>query len=182
MLVQVAAAVIAVLRAEEGGRSTDGTNNREGGSKGDDVHPYSECQLAKLNGSWCVHSVSNLPPIWEYFKSTKDVDAQRTQLMESMQEWAKRHDVQLNRGLYFDKATMEDIVKLEFCPGTPMAYLSTAEQGISILICQTRTGNETADIRSCEQVIQLTSQNHMLVETLLLGKRTHASRPPITMS
>jgi hypothetical protein len=84
-----------------------------------EVRPYSEFQLAKLKGYCCVHSFLNLPPIWEYFKSTKDVDAQWIQLMESMKDWAKKHDVQINRGIYFDKATMDDdIVRLECCPGT----------------------------------------------------------------
>jgi hypothetical protein len=57
---------------------------------------------------------------------------------------------------------MDDIVKLEFCPGTPTAYLSTAEQGISILICRPRTGNETADIRSREQAVKFTEKNQSL--------------------
>jgi len=66
---------------------------------------------------------------------------------------------------------MDDIVRMEFCPGTPTAYLSTAEQGISILICCPRSGNETADIRSKEQAIKATAQNHTLVDALLLGKK-----------
>jgi hypothetical protein len=169
MLAQVTAAVVAAIRAEDKGRPADDSNNL-GTTKGED-RPYSEFQLAKLKGFCCVRSTSNLPPIWEYFKTTKDVDAHRIQLMESMKEWARLKDVQINRGLYFDKATMEDIVKMEFCPGTPTAYLSTAEQGISLLVCRPRTGNETADIRSREQAIQLTSKNHTLAEALLLGKK-----------
>jgi hypothetical protein len=40
-----------------------------------------------------------------------------------------------------------------------------------MLVCRPRTGNETADIRSREQAIQLTSKNHTLAEALLLGKK-----------
>jgi hypothetical protein len=72
---------------------------------------------------------------------------------------------------------MDDIVKLEFCPGTPTAYLSTAEQGISILICRPRTGNETADIRSREQAVKFTEKNQSLSEALLLGKRDPRQPP-----
>ena len=104
------------------------------------------------------------------------MDAQRTQLMEDMHAWAKRHDVQLIRGVYFDKTTMDDIVKLEFCPGTPTAYLNTAEQGMSLLVCPPRTGNKTADIRTKEHAMKLTARNHTLTEALLLGKRY--PRPP----
>jgi hypothetical protein len=89
--------------------------------------------LAKLKGFCCVHNNSGLLSIWEYFRSTKEVDAQRTQLVEEMQTWAKQNNVKLNRGLYFDKTMMDDIVKLEFCPGTPTAYLNTAEQGMLLL-------------------------------------------------
>jgi len=88
-----------------------------------------------------------------------------------MKGWVKEHDVQINRGIYFDKTTMDDIVRLEFCPRTHMAYLSMAEQGISLLICRPCTGNKTADIRSREQAIKMTSQNHTLTEALLLGKK-----------
>jgi hypothetical protein len=97
---------------------------------------------------------SNLPPIWKYFKFTKDIDAQRTQLLKLIKEWARQHDVQINLGIYLDKSTMEDIVWMEFCPGTPTAYLATAKQGISVLICLLRRGNETAVIQSKEQAIQ----------------------------
>jgi hypothetical protein len=71
---------------------------------------------------------------------------------------------------------MDDIVKMEFCPGMPTAYLNTAEQGMSLLICRPRTGNETADICSKEHVMQLTARNHTLTEALLLNKWD--PRPP----
>jgi hypothetical protein len=177
LLAQVAAAVVAAFRAGNGLDSTE-TPARGRGKASDAPTAYSEFQLAKLKGFCCVRNDSGLPPIWEYFRSTKEVDAQRTQLVEEMSKWAKDNDVQINRGVYFDKTTMDDIVKLEFCPGTPTAYLSTAEQGMSLLICRPRTGNETADIRSKEHAMQLTARNHTLTETLLLNKRD--PRPPAT--
>lgn len=44
-----------------------------------------------------------------------------------------KEDVQLNRGLYFDRPTINDIVKMEFCPGTPTAYLNLANKEYSPL-------------------------------------------------
>jgi hypothetical protein len=96
--------------------------------------------------------------------------------MEEMRLWARSHDVQLNRSVYFAKATMDDIAKMEFGLGTPTAYLNTAEQGISILTCRPRLGNEAADLRSREQAVDSTPRNHTLAEALLLGKRD--PRPP----
>jgi hypothetical protein len=145
MLAQVTTAVVAAIRAGEGQQME---------------HRFLLCSL-----------VIKHTPIWEYFKTTKDVDAQRTQLLETMRGWARDHDVQINRSLYFDKSTLDDIARLDFCPGTPTAFLSTAEQGISLLICRPCTGNETADIRSHEQAIKVTSSNHTLAKALLLSKR-----------
>lgn len=172
MVAQVTAAVVAAMRAGEAQAvsTADRTTKEE-------QKPYSEYQLAKLKGFSCIRNEAHLQPIWEYFRSTKDVDAQRTKLLQEMRAWARSHDVQINRSLYFDKSTMDDIVKLEFCPGTPTAYLSTAEQGISILICRPRTGNETADIRSREQAVKFTEKNQSLSEALLLGKRDPRQPP-----
>lgn len=172
MVAQVTAAVVAAMRAGE----AQVASSTEKSSK-EDQKPYSEFQLAKLKGFSCVRNDEHLQPIWEYFRSTKDVDAQRTQLLQEMRRWARNHDVQINRSLYFDKSTMDDFTKLEFCPGTPTAYLATAEQGISILVCRPRSGNETADIRSREQAVQFTEKNQSLSEALLLGKRDPRQPP-----
>lgn len=181
MLAQVTAAVVAAFRAGNGLDSSE-TVSRGSGKTTEDMKAYSEYQLAKLKGFCCVRNNSSLPTIWEYFRSTKEVDAQRTQLVEEMQSWAKNNDVQLNRGVYFDKTTIDDIVKMEFCPGTPTAYLNTAEQGMSLLICRPRTGNETADIRSKDHAMQLTARNHTLTEALLLNKRDPRPPPQIIMN
>jgi hypothetical protein len=106
----------------------------------EDQRTYSKNQLTKLKGFCCVKTSAGLPEIWDYFKSTKEVDAQRTQLVEEMKKWVSKNEVPTNRSIYFDKATMDDIVKMDFCPGTLTAYLTTAEQGISIFICRPRTG------------------------------------------
>lgn len=175
MLAQVTAAVVAAFRASGGADVGEGAA-RGTAKSAEDTKAYSEFQLAKLKGFCCVRTHDGLPTIWEYFRTTKEVDAQRTQLVEEMTDWAKKEEVVVNRGIYFDKSTMDDIVKMEFCPGTPTAYLNTAEQGMSLLICRPRTGNETADIRSREQAMKLTARNHTLTEALVLSRRD--PRPP----
>jgi hypothetical protein len=65
---------------------------------------------------------------------------------------------------------------MEFCPVTLTAYLSTVDQGIFILICRPRAGNETAVIRSKEQVIRVIAKKNTLAEALLLGNKD--PRPP----
>jgi hypothetical protein len=174
LIAQVTAAVVAALRAE--GQASSGESDNRTAKTGEAAKPYSEYQLAKLKGYSCVRSESLLQPIWTYFKENKEVDAQRTQLMEEMRQWARRNDVQINRSIYFEKATMDDITKMDFGPGTPTAHLHTAEQGISILTCRPRNGSEAADLRTKEQAVNSTHKNHTLAEALLLGKRD--PRPP----
>lgn len=169
MLANMTAAIVAALQAQNTPEGGTGRHNQD--KPGEDYRPHSKFQLAKLKGFCCMWTNADPPPIWGYFKSTKDVDTQWTQLLEDMMTWAKQQDVQINRGLYFNKATKYDIVKWEFCPVTPTAFWNTAEQGISLLICSPRQGNETSDICLKEQALQLTQQNHTLTEALFLSKR-----------
>ena len=72
---QVTAAVEAALRTS--GSETQGKPTTSGaGQCNDNTHQYSKFQLDKLKGFCCMRTVTNLSVIWEYFKSTKDVDAQ----------------------------------------------------------------------------------------------------------
>lgn len=103
--------------------------------RSDDPKLYNEFQLAKLRGFSCIRTIAAIQPIWEYFHSTKEVVAQCMLLVEEMRARARKNDVQINRSIYFDKAFMDNIVKMEFGPDMPTAHLSTAEQGISILMC-----------------------------------------------
>lgn len=94
MVAQVTAVVVAAMRAGDAHASS----TAERATK-DEQKPYSEYQLAKLKGFSCIRNEAHLQPIWEYFRSTKDVDAQRTKLLQEMRLWARTHDVQINRSL-----------------------------------------------------------------------------------
>ena len=136
IIAQVTAAVVAALLAESQTMATDAEVRLT--RPVDAPKQYSDFQIAKTNlkGFSCVWNEASLQPIWQYFRSTKEVDAQRTQLLEEMRQWARQNDVQINRSIYFDRATMDDITKMEFGHGMPTTYLMTAEQGISILTCR----------------------------------------------
>ena len=56
------------------------------GQHAEEMQSYSEFQLAKLKGFCCMQNNSNLPPIWDYFKSRKEVDVQCTQLLKLMKD------------------------------------------------------------------------------------------------
>ena len=80
LVAQVTATVMAALRANGGGMGT--APHEEPTRQTDDSKPYSTFQLAKLKGFCCVLDNGDIPPIWDYFRSTKDVDAHRTKLLE----------------------------------------------------------------------------------------------------
>lgn len=88
VLAQVTAAVVAAFRASGGPDNGEGTA-RGSGKAAEEAKAYSEFQLSKLKGFCCVHTDSRLPTIWEYFRTTKEVDTQRTQLLEEMTSWAR---------------------------------------------------------------------------------------------
>jgi hypothetical protein len=104
IITQVTAAVVAALRAEQQ-NGTQTSKARAEGRTAETQKSYSEFQLAKLKGFSCVRTESSLQPIWQYFKSTKEVDTQRTQLLEEMRQWARMNDIQIHQSVYFDKPT-----------------------------------------------------------------------------
>ena len=66
---------------------------------------------------------------------------------------------------------MDKLVKLEFNPGAATVYFNTAEKGISILVVQPWHGNETSNVWSKEQTMQLMERNYMLSNVLGLTKK-----------
>jgi hypothetical protein len=173
MVAQITAAVLAALRASggvNGGTIDETTRPIEEGKA------YSTFQLAKLKGFCGVLDNCDIPPIWDYFRTTKDVDAHRTKLLECMGQWAREHEISITRGLYFEKSTMDEITKMEFNPGSATAYFATAEKGVSILIVRPRKGQETAELRSKEQAMSLTEKNYTLTDALGLTRKD--PRPP----
>lgn len=174
LVAQVTAAVMAALRANSG--SMGGTLEDGAAKQADESKQYSTFQLAKLKGFCGIVHNSDIPPIWDYFRSTKDVDAHRTKLLECMGQWAKENEITITRGLYFEKATMDEITKMEFNPGSATAYFPTAEKGISILIVRPRKGHETAELRSKEHAMLLTERNYTLTDALGLSRKD--PRPP----
>jgi hypothetical protein len=164
LVAQVTAAVLAALQASgtSGGVGVDESASLQS----NDAKTYTTFQLAKLKGFCGVLDNCDIPPIWDYFRTTKEVDAHRTKLLECMCQWAREHEISITRGLYFDKSTMDEITKLDFNPGSATAHFTTAEKGMFILIIRPQTGHETADLRAWEQAMKLTEKNYTLTDAL----------------
>lgn len=139
---------------------------------------YSPLQLAKLKGFCGVYKNCKLPPIWDYFQSTKDVDAHSTKLLGEMGSWVWGNEITITWGVYFGKSMMDKIVKLEFNPGAATAYVTMAEKGISIIIVQPHQGEETANIRAKRHAMRLMERNYTLADALGLSQKD--PRPPVS--
>ena len=174
LVAQVTAAVMAALRANSGG--VGGAFEEGAPRQADESKQFSTFQLAKLKGFCGIVHNCDIPPIWDYFRSTKDVDAHRTKLLECMGQWARENEIAITRGLYFEKATMDEITKMEFNPGSATAYFPSAEKGISILIVRPRKGQEMAELRSREHAMLQTERNYTLTDALGLSRKD--PRPP----
>jgi hypothetical protein len=78
---------------------------------------YSADAIATLKGFNNTFDIKELQPIWAMFQATKNVDVHRRHLQFGMEKWAKAQGVELDRGIYFEQKTIEDIVNLRFNPG-----------------------------------------------------------------
>lgn len=110
------------------------------------------------------------------------MDAHHTKLKAEMVAWAKTHDVPPNRGVYFVKGPMDEIIKLEFNPEAAMAYFNTPKKGMPILIVQPHRGNETAENRSHKHAMVLTEQNYTHSNAMGLGKNNPCPPAGTTLS
>jgi hypothetical protein len=119
-----------------------------------------------------VRKGSNLQDIWTYLQSSrgKNLDACRQQIMEHMNRWSYDHQIPINTSVYLEGTTIKTIIELKFNPGEGVAYLSSADKGLSIMACHARTSAKTEWIQKCEEVLSATETTRQLDELLRLSK------------
>ena len=137
---------------------------------GESTKIYSPDSIAAIKGFSGTADINSLQPIWATFQTTKNLDVQRRHLAYGMEQWARTHGVELDRGIYFEQKTIEDIVNLRFNPGQGVAQFKSAEKGLSLLICRARTPEEIERVREREQAEQLTQATRVLEEALKLQR------------
>ncbi len=148
-----------------------------GGTAASEKREYDAYQKAMLQGFAHTPSPAGLPHIWYLFCQTKSLDTHRLHLRKAMQLWARNNGVSINRGVFLSKIAVDDIVNLRFNPGGSAAYYSTAEKGISILLCQSRPGEDREAARQQEWAEELSSKNRSLSEALTLTKSAPRAPP-----
>lgn len=137
---------------------------------GENAKIYSPDSIAALKGFSGTADINELQPIWATFQTTKNLDVHRRHLAYGMEQWARAQGVELDRGIYFEQKTVEDIVSLRFNPGQGVAQFKSAEKGLSLLICRSRTPEEIERVREREEAEQLTQATRVLEEALKLQR------------
>ena len=97
-----------------------------------------------------------------------------------MHVWARQWGVSINKGIFFSKLALDNIVNLRFNPGGGAAYFETAEKGISILLCQSRTGDEKKKTRQHKLTKEISTNNRTLSKALTLFRKDGPRAPPDT--
>ena len=83
---------------------------------------------------------------------------------------AEAKHIQINRGLLFLNATMREILTLRFNPGNTTNVYSMAEQGLSLLICKTRSGDDKTTICLRELAEEMSKSTRTLADAKKLTK------------
>ena len=147
-----------------------------GGTGPTDGKTYDAYNFAVLQGFSQCPTTAGLQPIWGLFTQTKCIETHHLHIKDCMKTWARNNSVTINKGIFFTKQTIEDIMHLRFNPSGGVAYFSTAEKGISILVCHPKAGDDRDHARAEELAQDLSLSNRTLAEALSLGK--HDPRPP----
>ena len=67
-----------------------------------------------------------------------------------MQKWSNQKGLDIDKDPFFTKSSIKDIVGLNFNPGEAVPMFSSAQRGISILICRPKMAPEVAKIKDYE--------------------------------
>jgi hypothetical protein len=113
-----------------------------------------------------------LQEIWTYFHTmrSKNIEICRRQLMARMNRWAHNRHIPIDTSVYLEGTTIKAIMELKFNPGEGVAHLSSADKGLAIMACWSRTSVETEQIRECEEALSAMENTRQLDELLRLSK------------
>ena len=150
------------------GAGTQGLPGAGGDKKGKVYSP--DAIAAALKGFSNTSDIQDIQHMWAIFQTTKNIDVHRRHLQFNMTNWARAQGVEIDRGIYFEQKSVEDIVNLRFNPGQGVAHFKSAERGLSLLICQTCTPEEIEQVRDKEAAEQLTQATRVLEEALKLQR------------
>lgn len=153
------------------------TNGAAEKSDTEKVTPYTQYQVAKLTGYCNEFDTAQLLEFLKLVKTTKETEDHRMNLYRKMAEWSKKMGIDIDRGIFFTKETIDDIVKLRFNSAGICATLTSCEKGISNLLCLPREANEIEAIKLFEQAVEETKATRTLKEAERIANSTTRDPP-----
>ena len=144
----------------------DGAEKEKASSSG---KMYTAYQVSVIMGYCSITSVANIPPIWRLFQSSKDPEDHRSNIRSKMREWSAKNGYEIDESIFFQKDTIDDIVKVKPNPADGYATLKSAEKGVSILACLPRSPDEIESLRFEEQAAASSMGNRTYGEALKLA-------------
>jgi hypothetical protein len=82
-----------------------------------------------------------IPNIWYVIQSTKGkaYDTYRDHLKKAIKSYCRTRNIERDKSIYLKKPFLNDLIKLRFNPGGPVAQYDLAHKGISLLACRSLT-------------------------------------------
>ena len=99
-----------------------------------DGKAYDVYHYAVLQGFSNSPTRAGLQPIWGLFTQTKTIETHCLHIRKYMTQWATRYSVNIHKGLFLSKLTIEAFVHLRFNPSGGVAYLRLSQHKPPILI------------------------------------------------
>jgi hypothetical protein len=87
-----------------------------------------------------------------------------------MNRWAHERHIPINTSMYLEGTTIKAIIELKFNPGEGVAHLSSADKGLTIMVCRGCTNPETEQVWEREEALLATENTRQLDELLRLSK------------
>ena len=131
-------------------------------------------QIAKLKDACGVQQAKDIPNIWYTIQSTKGkaYDAYRDHLKKSIEMWCRKRNIERDKSIFLKQSFFDDLVKLRFNPGGPVAQYESVDKGISILVCRSLSAAEVELQRGYEEATELTKSTRRLKDLLKEKNKT----------
>ncbi len=125
-------------------------------------------QIAKLKDACGVQQAKDIPHIWYVIQSTKEkaYDTYRDHIKKSIEMWCRKCNIERDKSIFLKQSFFDDLVKLCFNPGGPVAQYDSVDRGISMLVCQSLSAAEVELQRGYEEATELTKSTRRLKDLL----------------
>ena len=86
--------------------------------------------------------------------------------------WCRKHNIERDKSIFLKQSFFDDLVKLRFNPGGPVAQYESVDKGILILVCRSLSAAEVELQRGYEEATKLTKSTRRLEDLLKEKNKT----------